>query len=86
MKKLIVVLLLAICSCAYGQEIKKTRSERRIERALKTKQDYKVRDAEFKKWSRGKMRPDEILQISLFVFVAASVTDYVYKNDLIKRK
>ena len=77
MKKLII-LLIVFSSCSS--------TERMITKSLSKKPAYQVRDNEAKKFSRDKIRPAELVQISLFVFLCASVTDYAYKNDLLKRK
>jgi len=47
---------------------------------------YQLRDKEAHKFARFKTRPDELLKISLFAFFIASATDYVYKNEIVKRK
>jgi hypothetical protein len=54
---------------------------------MQTKSKQEVKSIEELRFQKKQLpRPKEFFMISLFVFTAASFTDYAYKNDLIKKK
>lgn len=63
---LIMVLMLSSCSVKISSVVP----------------DYQQRDKEAAKFKRGKMRPDEFVQWSLFIFSVSSLTDYTIKHGI----